>query len=76
MAYAIQWLRSLLFAVQMYITLPLVALVFSPFVWITPKAVYVFLYYYSRYVLWTLGWMTGSSPPPPSRALSSNASCI
>ena len=59
MGYAIQWLRSLVFAIQMYLMMPLMALVFLPFAIFNPKAVFAFIKTYARYVRWTLGWMTG-----------------
>jgi len=59
MGYAIQWLRSLIFAIQMYIALPIMGLIFFPFSLFSPNAVYIFLHLYTRYVRWTLGWMTG-----------------
>jgi len=59
MGYAIQWLRSLIFAVQMYIILVVMGIAFFPFALFNPNVVYVYLHAYTRYVRWTLGWMTG-----------------
>ena len=59
MGYAIQWLRSFLFAVQMYIMLPLMALVFVPFALFNRRAVYYYVKTYSRYCRWSLAWMVG-----------------
>jgi len=59
MRYAIQWLRSLIFAVQMYLMMPLMAIVFVPFAIFYPKAVFSFIKTYARYVRWTLGWVAG-----------------
>lgn len=59
MIYAIQWLRSLIFAAQMYIMLPLMALVYVPFALFNRNAVYAYIKTYANYVRWTLGWMTG-----------------
>jgi len=59
MRYAIQWLRSLLFSIQMYLVLPLMALVYVPFALFSRKAVYAYIKNYSRYVRWSLAWMTG-----------------
>jgi len=59
MAYALQWLRSFLFAAQMYLLMPLVALVFFPFALFDRRMAYVFVKSYARYCRWSLGWMTG-----------------
>lgn len=59
MGYAIQWLRSLIFIIQMYLMMPLMALVFVPFALLNRNAVYRFIQTYARYVRWTLGWITG-----------------
>lgn len=59
MKFAFQWLRSLLFIIQMYLMMPLMALVFLPFALFSRAAVYNFIKTYARYVRWTLGWMTG-----------------
>ncbi len=59
MGYAIQWLRSLLFIIQMYLMMPLMALFFLPAAFFSRTAVYSFVQTYARYVRWTLGWMTG-----------------
>ncbi|MEE9387522.1 MAG: lysophospholipid acyltransferase family protein [Paracoccaceae bacterium] len=59
MGTAIQWLRSLLFIVQMYLMMPLMALVFVPLALFDRRAVYGFIKTYARYVRWTLGWITG-----------------
>ncbi len=56
---AIQWVRSLVFIIQMYLMMPLMALVFLPFAFFNRGAVYAFIQTYARYVRWTLGWMTG-----------------
>ena len=56
---ALQWLRSLVFIVQMYVMMPLMALVFLPAAFFSRKAVYAYIRTYARYVRWTLGWMTG-----------------
>lgn len=59
MRYAIQWLRSLLFAAQMYLVLPLLALVFLPFAFFNRRLVYVYVKTYARYCRWSLAWMVG-----------------
>jgi len=59
MGYAIQWLRSLIFAAQMYLMLPLMALVFLPYAIINRRGVYAYVKTYSRYCRWSLAWMVG-----------------
>lgn len=59
MRYAIQWLRSLFFSAQMYLVLPLLALVFLPFVFFNRRLVYVYVKTYARYCRWSLAWMVG-----------------
>lgn len=59
MRYAIQWLRSLVFAAQMYLALPLLALVFLPFAFFNRRLVYVYVKTYARYCRWSLAWMVG-----------------
>jgi len=59
MRHSIQWLRSLIFIIQMYLMMPLMALVFLPATFFNRTAVYSYVRTYARYVRWTLGWMTG-----------------
>lgn len=59
MRYAIQWLRSFIFAAQMYLMLPLMALAFVPFAIFDRKFAYTFVKTYSSYCRWTLAWMVG-----------------
>lgn len=59
MIYALQWLRSLIFSAQMYLMLPLMALVFLPYAIINRRGVYSYVKTYARYCRWTLGWMVG-----------------
>ena len=59
MGYAIQWLRSLIFSIQMYLALPLMALAYLPFAIFNRRAVYSYVRTYSRYCRWSLGWIVG-----------------
>jgi len=59
MGYAIQWVRSLFFAVQMYLVLPVMALVYLPFALFNRRAVYSYVKTYARYCRWSLAWMVG-----------------
>lgn len=59
MAYAIQWLRSLIFAIQMYLMMPLMGLVFVPLAFFDRTMAYTFVKTYARYCRWTLAWIAG-----------------
>jgi len=59
MSYAIQWLRSLLFIVQMYVAMLVYAVVYFPWMAFSPHGAVAACHAYSRYVKWTLGWMVG-----------------
>ncbi len=59
MGYAIQWLRSLIFVVQMYMMMPLMAIVFVPWAIIRRDGVYTYIRNYAHYVRWTAAWMVG-----------------
>ncbi len=59
MLYGIQWLRSLIFAVQMYLMMPLMALVFLPFAIVNRRVVFTFVKTYARYCRWSLAWIAG-----------------
>ena len=59
MRYAIQWLRSLLFVIQMYIMLPVVGLAFAPWALFSRTGARACCKTYSRWVFWTAGWMVG-----------------
>ena len=59
MRYAFQWVRSLLFIIQMYLMMPLMAIVFLPAAIFSRKAVYAYIQSYARYVRWTAAWMAG-----------------
>jgi len=56
---ALQWLRSLLFIIQMYIALPTMGLFYFPAALINRKYAFIFVKNYARYVRWSLAWMTG-----------------
>lgn len=55
----IQWLRSLLFIAQMYVAMLIYAIVFFPWAIVSPAGAHGACHAYSRWVFWTLGWMTG-----------------
>jgi 1-acyl-sn-glycerol-3-phosphate acyltransferase len=55
----IQWLRSLLFNLQMYIMLPVIGLSFAPWALFSRTGARACCKTYSRWVFWTAGWMVG-----------------
>ena len=59
MKYAIQWLRSLFFIVQMYLAMVLMALAYFLPALFNREYVFRFVQTYARYVRWSLAWMTG-----------------
>ncbi len=59
MGYAIQWLRSLAFVIQMYLMMPLMAIVFVPWAMLRRDGVYTYIRSYADWVRWTARWMVG-----------------
>jgi 1-acyl-sn-glycerol-3-phosphate acyltransferase len=59
MAYAIQWIRSLIFTIQMYIMLLVIGLGGLPFALVNRKYVYKTVHAYCNWVMWTASWMVG-----------------
>ncbi|KQI68229.1 glycerol acyltransferase [Loktanella sp. 3ANDIMAR09] len=59
MSYAIQWLRSLLFTVVMYILMAIYGIVFLPYVLVSPMGGRTACMAYARTVMWLAGWMIG-----------------
>lgn len=59
MRHAIQWIRSLLFIIQMYIMLPIVGFVGVPLVWIKRDNAFKVIHFYCNWVRWTASWMIG-----------------
>ena len=59
MAYAIQWVRSLLFNIQMYIAMPLFALIYAPWAIFSPYGALAACHAYAGYVIWSARWIIG-----------------
>ena len=59
MRLAIQYLRSALFIVQMYIAMAVMAVAFLPFALIRREMALKACHTYCRYVRWTAAWMVG-----------------
>jgi 1-acyl-sn-glycerol-3-phosphate acyltransferase len=59
MSHAIQWARSVIFILQMYVAMPVLAIVFTPFAIFSRNAAYAAMHAYCRWVRWTASWMVG-----------------
>ena len=55
----LQYLRSVIFIVQMYVAMPLFGLAFAPWALFSRRGAYAACKGYSRWVFWTAGWMVG-----------------
>lgn len=55
----IQYLRSVLFIVQMYIMMPVIGLAYLPYALFSREGARACCKAYSRWVFWTMGWMVG-----------------
>lgn len=59
MTHALQWLRSVVFIVQMYVAMAVLAIVYTPFAIFSRPAAYAAMHAYCRWVRWTAAWMVG-----------------
>ncbi len=59
MAYAVQWLRSVLFNGQMYVSMLVLAVVLTPFAMIRRDFAFTAVHIYCRWIRWTAAWMVG-----------------
>lgn len=59
MSTAIQWIRSLIFNIQMYVAMLVVGILYGPAAIISPKGAIAGAHAYCRYIKWTAGWMIG-----------------
>lgn len=55
----IQWIRSLLFILQMYLAMFVIAVVFFPYAVLSPTGAHAACHTFCRWVFWTLRWMVG-----------------
>ena len=74
LAYAIQWLRSLLFVGQIYLMMPVIGLAFAPWALFSRHGARACCKTYSRWVFWSASWMVGihtevRGTPPQGEAL-------
>ena len=56
---ALQWIRSLLFNFQMYVSMFVVAVIFLVPMIVSPKGAFLAAKCYCWWVIWTAGWMIG-----------------
>jgi 1-acyl-sn-glycerol-3-phosphate acyltransferase len=54
-----QWIRSLIFNISMYVAMLVLAIVFFPFALFSRDGAFLACHTYCRYVIWTAGWMVG-----------------
>lgn len=59
---AIQWLRSLLFVVQVYVAMAVLGISFAPYALVSRKGALTACKLYARWALWTVRWMVGIKP--------------
>ncbi|MBS1300996.1 lysophospholipid acyltransferase family protein [Loktanella sp. SALINAS62] len=59
MTYTIQWIRSLLFSMTMYVMMLVFGIVFLPYALIHPNGARHTCRMYARSVMWLAGWMIG-----------------
>jgi 1-acyl-sn-glycerol-3-phosphate acyltransferase len=59
MSYALQWLRSLVFSIMMYILMAVMGILFLPYALINRDGARNTCRMYSRAVIWLAGWMIG-----------------
>lgn len=71
---AIQWIRSLVFNAQMYLAMPVLAIIFLPYAAVSRNGAYKAIHAYTGYVLWSARWLVGlrseiRGTPPTDEAL-------
>ncbi|SUZ31225.1 1-acyl-sn-glycerol-3-phosphate acyltransferase [Roseibaca ekhonensis] len=59
MRLVVQYIRSFLFIVQMYLAMAIMALAFAPFALVRREMALKACHTYCRYVRWSAGWMVG-----------------
>lgn len=59
MPYPLQWLLSLVFVMQMYLAMVVLAIVFTPFAIFSRNAAYMAMHSYCRWVAFSARWLVG-----------------
>ena len=57
MGYALQWVRSLIFIIQMYLMMFIMALFYTPLAILNRDWAFKGIHTYCRYVRWSASWM-------------------
>jgi 1-acyl-sn-glycerol-3-phosphate acyltransferase len=57
MKYAVQWARSLVFNLSMYLAMPVIAILYLPWALLSANGAVAACHAYCRYVIWTASWM-------------------
>lgn len=57
MRYSVQWLRSLVFIVQMYVVMAVMAVFFTPWALLDRRGAFAAIHTWCRWVRWTARWM-------------------
>ncbi len=59
MAYALQWLRSLIFVVLMYLGMAVIGLIFLPWAMFSRTGAYAACHAFADWVIWSARWIAG-----------------
>ena len=59
MAYAVQWVRSLIFIVNVYVSIAVVGILLFPWALVSRRGAWVACSSVCRYVRWSAAWMIG-----------------
>ena len=82
MAYAIQWLRSLIFIGQMYLMMLVLAIFYTPFALFSRDWAFKAIHAYCGWVRWTAHWMIGlkseirGTPPTDEVLIAAKHQCF
>ncbi|NNK77546.1 MAG: 1-acyl-sn-glycerol-3-phosphate acyltransferase [Litoreibacter sp.] len=74
MAYSVQWVRCLVFNIQMYVMIAVIGIGFFPLALMSRNGAYMACHAYTSWIKWTAGWMIGlqtvvRGTPPKGAAL-------
>ena len=75
MSNAVQWVRSLIFNIQMYVAMLVIGIIYTPAAIMSADGAVAACHAYCRYIRWSAGWMAGRmSEAQYVRPSTSNAS--
>ena len=55
----LQWIRSIIYIVQVTIAMPVIGLIFAPWAFFSKRGAYAACHGYSAYAIWTARWIIG-----------------